>query len=167
MPYSGMWRRVAQVRTEMVFLRSVRLLLVTANIVHSSPILVPLMMEANTSKRQFLQEPHGVTSQKTVFFIVTAVKTSNLKLKIVYLVGFEVFTTVPITSAVLWDVTPCGSCKNRRFGVSSITILMMEAKRYSRTSVLTQATRPHSPEDDIFHCVPCRDSNSGRRSSSP
>jgi hypothetical protein len=29
-------------------------------------------------KRRFLQEPHGVTSQKTQFFIVTAVKTSNL-----------------------------------------------------------------------------------------
>jgi hypothetical protein len=29
-------------------------------------------------KRRFLQEPHGVTTQKTPFFIVTAVKTSNL-----------------------------------------------------------------------------------------
>jgi hypothetical protein len=29
-------------------------------------------------KRRFLQEPHGVTSQKTPFFIVTAVKTTNL-----------------------------------------------------------------------------------------
>jgi hypothetical protein len=29
-------------------------------------------------KRRFLQEPYGVTSQKTQFFIVTAVKTSNL-----------------------------------------------------------------------------------------
>jgi hypothetical protein len=28
--------------------------------------------------RQFIQEPHGVTSQKTEFFIVTTVKTSNL-----------------------------------------------------------------------------------------
>jgi hypothetical protein len=28
-------------------------------------------------KRRFLQEPHGVTTQKTPFFIVTAVK--NLK----------------------------------------------------------------------------------------
>jgi hypothetical protein len=26
----------------------------------------------------FLQEPHSITSQKTPFFIVTAVKTSNL-----------------------------------------------------------------------------------------
>jgi hypothetical protein len=31
--------------------------------------------------RRFLQEPHAVTSQKTPFFIVTAVKTSNLNTK--------------------------------------------------------------------------------------
>jgi hypothetical protein len=31
-------------------------------------------------KRRFLQEPHGVTTQKTPFFVVTAVKTSNLTL---------------------------------------------------------------------------------------
>jgi hypothetical protein len=36
------------------------------------------MKEALPPKRRFLQEPHGVTSQKTPFFIVTAVKTSNL-----------------------------------------------------------------------------------------
>jgi hypothetical protein len=29
---------------------------------------------------RFLQEPHGVTSKKTAFFIVTAGKTSNLTL---------------------------------------------------------------------------------------
>jgi hypothetical protein len=29
--------------------------------------------------RRFLQEPHGVTSQKKPFFIVTALKTANLK----------------------------------------------------------------------------------------
>jgi hypothetical protein len=29
-------------------------------------------------KLRFLQEPHGLTSQKTPFFIVTAMKTSNL-----------------------------------------------------------------------------------------
>jgi hypothetical protein len=36
-------------------------------------------------KRRFLQEPHGVTSQKKLFFIVTAVKTSNLTKKFVFL----------------------------------------------------------------------------------
>jgi hypothetical protein len=29
-------------------------------------------------KRRFLKEPHGITFQKIPFFIVTAVKTSNL-----------------------------------------------------------------------------------------
>jgi hypothetical protein len=46
----------------------VRRLLVAACVVPSSPIFVTLMKEA----------PHGVTTQKTPFFIVTAVKTSNL-----------------------------------------------------------------------------------------
>jgi hypothetical protein len=31
-------------------------------------------------KRRFLQEPHGVTTRKTAFFIDTAMKTSNLTL---------------------------------------------------------------------------------------
>jgi hypothetical protein len=30
-------------------------------------------------------------------------------------VRFEVFTAVTVKNAVFWDVTPCGSCKNRRF----------------------------------------------------
>jgi hypothetical protein len=29
-------------------------------------------------KRRFLEEPHGVTSKKIAFFIVTALKTSNV-----------------------------------------------------------------------------------------
>jgi hypothetical protein len=47
-------------------IRSVRRLLVTASVVPSSPILVTPMKEALSSppKRRFLQEPHGVTSQK-------------------------------------------------------------------------------------------------------
>jgi membrane carboxypeptidase/penicillin-binding protein len=31
-------------------------------------------------------------------------------------VRFEVFTAVTMKNAVFWDVTPCGSCENRRFG---------------------------------------------------
>jgi hypothetical protein len=34
--------------------------------------------QRRSRKRRSLQEPHGVTSQKTAFFIVTAVKTPNL-----------------------------------------------------------------------------------------
>jgi hypothetical protein len=32
------------------------------------------------------------------------------------LVRFEVFTAVTMKNGVFSDVTPCGSCKNRRFG---------------------------------------------------
>jgi hypothetical protein len=42
----GMLSRVALVRTDFVFLRSVRRLLVAASVVPSSPILVTLMKEA-------------------------------------------------------------------------------------------------------------------------
>jgi hypothetical protein len=31
-------------------------------------------------------------------------------------VRFEVFTAVTMKNGVFWDVTPCDSCKNRRFG---------------------------------------------------
>jgi hypothetical protein len=37
-----------------------------------------MMEEIVPLKCQFLEEPHGVTSQKTAFFIVTAMKISNL-----------------------------------------------------------------------------------------
>jgi hypothetical protein len=36
-----------------------------------------------------------------------------------YRVRFEVFTAVTMKNAILWDVAPCGVCKNRSFGSSS------------------------------------------------
>jgi hypothetical protein len=57
-------------------LPSVRRLLVTANVVPSSQIFVTLLMEAlSTSETSVFTR---ATFQKTAFFIVTAVKTSNL-----------------------------------------------------------------------------------------
>jgi hypothetical protein len=55
---------------EVMYLRSVLLLIVTAKIVPISPNFVNLMMEALIPpKRQFLQEPHAVTTKKTEFLI--------------------------------------------------------------------------------------------------
>jgi hypothetical protein len=53
------------------YLGNVIRLLVTANVVPSLPILVSLMLEAICS-------PETSTSQEMAFFIVTALKTSNL-----------------------------------------------------------------------------------------
>jgi hypothetical protein len=33
-------------------------------------------------------------------------------------VRFEVFTAVTMKNGVIWDVTQCSPCKNRRFGVT-------------------------------------------------
>jgi hypothetical protein len=72
MPSSGMWHRVALVRTD-----------------------IPLQL-------QFPQQPHGVTSQKTAFFIATAMKTSDL-MKIMTdftklaQISTKVFNTPPFT----------------------------------------------------------------------
>jgi hypothetical protein len=58
-----------------VFPSSVLQLLVTAN-VPSPLILVALIMVAIfSSETSVVQKPRGSTAQKTVFFIVTAVKT--------------------------------------------------------------------------------------------
>jgi hypothetical protein len=65
-------------------MNSVIWLLFTANAVNSSPIFVTLMMEEiHSPKYRFLQEPHFVTSQKMISFLVTSVKTSNLSFMIV------------------------------------------------------------------------------------
>jgi hypothetical protein len=84
----GMLHRVALVSTDVseelsasfigvVFLRSVRRLLARDSVVPSSPILVTLLKEAlSSSETWVLQEPHGVTSQKTPFFIASLVLSS-------------------------------------------------------------------------------------------
>jgi hypothetical protein len=63
--YFGEMYRLHQI----VFLRSVRRLLVTVNDVPSSPIFSPWWLTLYVPpKCRFLQEPHGITSQKTKFF---------------------------------------------------------------------------------------------------
>jgi hypothetical protein len=39
-----------------------------------------------------------------------------LNANFIFNVRFEVFRAVTVKNGVLWDVTQCGSCKNRRFG---------------------------------------------------
>jgi hypothetical protein len=59
-------------------LNSVLRLLVTANDLPCSSIVTLMTVAIHSSEMSVLKEPHGLKSQKTGFFIVTAVKTSNL-----------------------------------------------------------------------------------------
>jgi hypothetical protein len=104
-------------------------------------------------------------------------KKSKLKKKGNYkILRIEVFTAVTMKNAVFWDVAPCTSCVNRRFGgtyrlhlqgrkirenslqppadagssIADFSALKMEAIRSSETSVHTICTRRHIPEDEIL-----------------
>jgi hypothetical protein len=69
-------RTLRRYTNDFLFLRSVSRLLVTASVVPSSPILVTLMKEAlRSSDTSVLQQSRGIISQKTPFYIVTAVNT--------------------------------------------------------------------------------------------
>jgi hypothetical protein len=51
----------------------------------------------------------------TVVSCEVRIKSAYKKVKLSY-VRFEVLPTVTMKNGVFWDVTPCDSCNNRRFG---------------------------------------------------
>jgi hypothetical protein len=67
--------------------------------------------------------------------------------------------TIQTKNAVFWDVPPCRSCVNRRFGGtyrlhlqgSKIREPETSVSRQQQTSVHTRSTRRHIPEDGILH----------------
>jgi hypothetical protein len=50
-------------------------------------------------------------------------------------VGLEVYTAVTMKNAVFWDVAPCGSSKNRRFG-ETCPLLLQGRRNKEREEVL-------------------------------
>jgi hypothetical protein len=49
-------------------------------------------------------------------------------------VRFEVFTAVTMKNDVFWDVPPCGSCKNRRFGGTWRLLHQGDKNRWTRNN---------------------------------
>jgi hypothetical protein len=76
-------------------------LIVTANVVPSSLILYTLIIAATRSSE---------TS------ILARVARSHIPEDGMHYVIFDVFTAVTMKNGIFCDVTPSGSCKNRRFG---------------------------------------------------
>jgi hypothetical protein len=94
---SGLLRRVALVRTDVLEEPGAFFIRVTKigelGTTQAAPIFVTLMEAPVPPKRRFLQEPHGVTTQKTPFFIVTAVKTSNLIYRKLIMINPRLYST--------------------------------------------------------------------------
>jgi hypothetical protein len=56
------------------------------------------------------------TDISIIIVIISDFNTRTFELKLINYVRFEVLTAVTMKNGVLLDVTPCGSCRNRRFG---------------------------------------------------
>jgi hypothetical protein len=80
---------------------------------------------SRTLPRPFCGAPVGESTHmnkwrrdRCVVFLLRAPRvlgTVAARNNVVSIVRFEVFTAVTMKNGVFWDVTPCGSCKNRRF----------------------------------------------------
>jgi hypothetical protein len=66
-------------------------------------------------ERWFELELHGIKSQKTSIIDI-AVRAFRKTVFFDRNTRFEVFTAVTMKNGVFWNITPCGSFKNRRFG---------------------------------------------------
>jgi hypothetical protein len=58
-----------------------------------------------------------------------------------YRVRFEVFTAVTMKNGVFWDVTPCGSCKNWRFGGTQHLHHQGDKNRWTKNNVSLTSNR--------------------------
>jgi hypothetical protein len=106
------------------FLRSVRRLLVAACVVHSSPIFVTLMKKApGSSERSVLtratrrNNPEDTILKSNIDFLgfLKSYISRFFLLRKVYCSVKRRNTLYNLKNVVFWDVTPRGSCKNRRF----------------------------------------------------
>jgi hypothetical protein len=72
------------------------------------------LVRTDVSEEPSVLHSHRRENPKS-YKIIIVEKLTAFKLEGNY-VSFEVFTAVTMKNGVFLDVTPCGSCKNRRFG---------------------------------------------------
>jgi hypothetical protein len=114
-------------------------MLVTANVVPSSPILVTRWWRRYIPLNHwFLQEPHSVTSQKMAFFIGTAVKTSNL-------IDFIHIQYLFLHTGLLPDKCKHSSPKNWGIQVDPKNIMITASKRAQQFWLISIIYADHHP----------------------
>jgi hypothetical protein len=74
---------------------------------------LPLLLASNVATLCLLLVPHKSAGRHNVPPYRGSIMRDE---KPMYGVRFEVFMAVTMKNGVFWDVTSCGSCKNRRFG---------------------------------------------------
>jgi hypothetical protein len=115
-----------------VFFRSVRRLLVYAN-VPSSSILVTLMKEAILSSETSVLT--GVTRRNIPEDVILHCCFKYLRIIHLPLANSDVGFVYILKTAVLSGVTPYGSCKNQRFGGTYRLHLQGDVNRQARNNV--------------------------------
>jgi hypothetical protein len=104
-------------------------------------------------------------SKGLLYFITLKIALGLIYMKAPYMlncmqrVRFEVFTAVTMKNAVFWDVTPCGSCKNRRFGGThhlhlqggkSTEKQLISSDMLGITGLCAENRSPSTPKVNIF-----------------
>jgi hypothetical protein len=111
--HGGDYEKCRLLGCDAIWLHSVVQLPVTTYVAFRSLIPFTLMMEAiHPSETSVLTR----ATQKTAIVMVITYFSTSIRVGSWYIVRFEAFTAVTMKNGVLWVVTPCGSCKNRRFG---------------------------------------------------
>jgi hypothetical protein len=106
-----------------------------------------LRRNTKEERKKEIQEPHGVTLQKTPFFIVTAVKTSNLTL---YSTFFKSRTLGKVQNPFLRSVCRLLVAACVVPSAPIFVTLMKEAPGSSETSVLTRTTGVTTQKTPFF-----------------
>jgi hypothetical protein len=100
--------------------------------------LVPLLSQMNPFLTRFPKLPllfrvSPIQILCAFSYLPCMLHVASIKSSLI-LLRFEVFTAVNMKNGVFWDVTPCGSCKNRRFGGTYRLFQQGETKLLTRNN---------------------------------
>jgi hypothetical protein len=83
--------------------------LVVTRLVVTHALMIP-------TKHRFMRPDAAVSSYSLFTCLTAAISQAKFLTNSVLPLRLEVFTAVTMKNAVFWDVMPCDSVKNRRFG---------------------------------------------------